>query len=290
MKKVYSITITIIILITYTLIFPQKVQALSTGTTVTTGSVTFNASAIVNGSVKKGQTIEIKIETEKIDSIYAADIYLKYDNTLLKVISMEKGKIISDDKIKIFEVENKFDNEKGTARLQFSCLGKINGFSGSGTLLTIKAEILKDGKLIINSKPGLKTPEEGYNLKLQLVDKEVKEMSFKFTPYDSSATNSNDANSKNVTIPKENIVIPENPVNVESKDAPKVSQEVKEEVKPEVKGDLIDTQKNVTSEERIENSLGNNKYSKLIYIVPFILLISVIYLLIKKQKNKKGIS
>lgn len=147
------------------------------------GTAAFNAKAEVTGEIKKGNTIDIVINTDKIDSIYAADIYLKYDNSLLKITSMEKGDVFSDKSIKTFEVVNKFDNAAGTLRYEFTCLGKINGFSGSGSLIKVKAEVLKDGKFIINSKPYLKNPDENYNLKLQIADKNIKELNFNFTPY-----------------------------------------------------------------------------------------------------------
>lgn len=134
----------------------------------------------ITGDIKKGSKIKITISLNKIESLYAADIWLKYDKSLIKVTNMEKGTIISDSSVQTFQVVNKFDNNTGSARLEFSCLGKINGFSGQGSLLILDAEVLKDGSLNINSKPFVKEPDNNYNLKLQLVNKDVKELNFEY--------------------------------------------------------------------------------------------------------------
>lgn len=146
-------------------------------------SSSYNATVSVTGDMKKGSNIEIIISTDQIDSLYAADIIFDYDKSLIEMESLEKGDILADKSIECFEVKNGVDNEIGEARLEFSCLGKVNGFSGSGSLIILKGKMLKDGKFHINSKPYLKELDENYNLKLQLVNKDVEEMSFSITTY-----------------------------------------------------------------------------------------------------------
>lgn len=159
----------------------------------------------ITGDIKKGSKIKITINLNKIESLFAADIWLKYDKSLIKVTKIEKGAIISDSSVQTFQVVNKFDNNTGSARLEFSCLGKINGFSGQGSLLILDAEVLKDGSLNIKSKPFLKEPDNNYNLKLQLVDKDLKELSFNYSnPGQNTAGESNNDNTNESNVQSNN--------------------------------------------------------------------------------------
>jgi hypothetical protein len=140
--------------------------------------------AVVNGKFEKGKSIEILINIKDIKSFYAGDIEYKYDPSVLKVKSIEPGDLISKSGISKFDAINKVDEQKGTVRYAFSCLGQIDGFSGTGAFVKINAEVLKDeDKFFINSKSFLKNFENNYNLKLQICDKDIKELDYKFTEY-----------------------------------------------------------------------------------------------------------
>ncbi|MBK5240657.1 cohesin domain-containing protein [Clostridium sp.] len=146
-----------------------------------TASLTVN----VKGKMEIGQTIQILINIENIDSLYAAAASLKYDPKVLNIISFEKGDLITKDGTNTFDVENKIDNINGIASFGgFSCLGEINGFSGSGTLLKINVEVLKKDSFHIKSKPFLASPNDIDNLKIQLCDKNIKELTYGFIGYE----------------------------------------------------------------------------------------------------------
>lgn len=139
--------------------------------------------AKVNGTVDQGQKIQILINIKDISSFYAAQMEFKYDTSVLKIDSIEQGDLISKAGVNKFDALNKVDAENGTASYAFSCLGKINGFSGSGTFLKINAEVLKKDSFHINSKPFLKQSDKDMNLKLQIVNSDINEVDYQFVPY-----------------------------------------------------------------------------------------------------------
>ncbi|MCM0647403.1 cohesin domain-containing protein [Clostridium swellfunianum] len=154
--------------------------------------------AVVNGKIEKGENIQILINVKNIDSLYAGDMEFKYDNTVLKVKSIELGDLITKPGVSKFDAIKRISEQNGTARYAFSCTGQIDGFSGSGTFVKINAEVLKkDDKFFINSKPFLKAFDNDYNLKLQLCDKDIKELEYKFIPYGVSAPSAPDSNTGN---------------------------------------------------------------------------------------------
>lgn len=69
----------------------------------------------------------------------------------LKPQNLRKGNTFSDKSVITFDVGNKFNNSSGTVRLEFSYLGKVKGYSGSGFLVIIKAEVLKE-KFLFSEK------------------------------------------------------------------------------------------------------------------------------------------
>lgn len=139
----------------------------------------------VNGNIEVGQTIQILINVDNIDTLYAGAATLKYDPKVLKIISFEKGELITKSRINIFDVENKIDNANGIASFGgFTCVGQTDGFSGTGTFLKINAEILKKDNFSINSQPFLSSPNDNYNFKIQLCDKNIEIVSYKFKAYE----------------------------------------------------------------------------------------------------------
>ena len=139
----------------------------------------------VKGNIETGQAIQIIINIDNIDSLYAGAASLKYDPKVLKIISFEKGALINNKGTNTFDVGNKIDNTSGIASFGgFSCVGQTNGFSGSGTFLKINAEILKKDSFHLKSQQFLASPNDTYNLKIQLCDKNIKEVAYEFKGYE----------------------------------------------------------------------------------------------------------
>jgi LPXTG-motif cell wall-anchored protein len=139
--------------------------------------------AKVDGTIEVGQKIKIHINIEEIKSFFAGYAKLKYDKDIIKVIDIEKGKLISRAGIEKFEAMNRIDDVNGIIEYGFSCLGKINGYEGSGTFITINAEILKKEGFHINSEAFLKNVDENFNLRLQICDSDINELKYTFTPF-----------------------------------------------------------------------------------------------------------
>lgn len=159
--------------------------------------------AIVNGKVDKGENIEILININQIPSLYCGAIEFKYDPSMLKVKSIEPGDLITNmPGIGKFEAVKNVEEQKGIAKYEFSCLGKIDGYSGSGAVVKITAEVLKKADFQINSKPFLTQTDIVNNLKLTLYDTNVKAaMGYTFKPYkyNVNSVNSGTASSNNTT-------------------------------------------------------------------------------------------
>jgi len=144
----------------------------------------------VKGTMEAGQTIQILINVNNIDSFYAGAASLKYDPKIMKIISFEKGDLITKKGTNTFDAGNKIDNEKGLASFGgFSCLGQVNGFSGSGVFLKINAQLLKKDSFYIKSIPFLASPNDTDNLKIQLCDKNIKVVSYAFKGYEFKVNN-----------------------------------------------------------------------------------------------------
>lgn len=139
--------------------------------------------AKVNGTIAKGEQIEILINIKDIKSFFAGQVDFRYDTSIFKIKKIEQGDLISKSDVNKFEAINKIDEASGTVSYAFSCLGKVNGFSGTGTFVKITAEVLKNEGFSINSKPFLKQFDKDNNMKLIICDSDIKELEYKFTPY-----------------------------------------------------------------------------------------------------------
>jgi hypothetical protein len=176
LKKIFSVLIVFLLLMV---------------NTVVSADTSPSASINIKGNIEAGQNIQILINVSDIKNLYAGAAKFKYDKNILKVTGFEKGDLINKSGVNVFDVGNKIDNNNGIAEFGgFSCLGKVAGFSGSGTFLIINAEILKKDNFHIKSIPFLADTNEDNNLKIQFVDSSVKDMNYNFTGYDFK-TNSN---------------------------------------------------------------------------------------------------
>lgn len=98
----------------------------------------------VNGNLKKGSEIDIIINVENIRKLYAGDIRLNFDKESMELLSFKSGNLINNKDINKLEFGGKIDKSKNDLAYQFTCTGKVEGFSGSGDLAIIKAKLLKD--------------------------------------------------------------------------------------------------------------------------------------------------
>ncbi|MFT8314001.1 MAG: cohesin domain-containing protein [Clostridium sp.] len=155
------------------------------GNTVAFADTNPNVSIDIKGNIEVGQSIQILINVSNIKNLYAGAAKFKYDKNILKVTGFEKGDLVSKSEINVFDAGNSIDNDNGVAEFGgFSCLGQLPGFSGSGTFLIIDAQVLKKDSFHINSVPLLSDPNDDNNLKIQLIDNNIKDINYNFTGYD----------------------------------------------------------------------------------------------------------
>lgn len=154
------------------------------GNTVAFADTNPNVSIDIKGNIEVGQSIQILINVSNIKNLYAGAAKFKYDKNNLKVTGFEKGDLVSKSG-NVFDAGNSIDNDNGVAEFGgFSCLGQVSGFSGSGTFLIIDAQVLKKDSFHINSVPLLSDPNDDNNLKIQLIDNNIKDINYNFTGYD----------------------------------------------------------------------------------------------------------
>lgn len=113
----------------------------------------------VSGEIKKGNKIDITLNLKDVSNLYGGDVKFLYDKELLSVDRIEVNRQLVG---KVMMESNETD-KSNMARYYYTLRGQDPGFTGSGKLLTIKATVLKDGKLVL-------TPNK---LIIQLVEKKV---------------------------------------------------------------------------------------------------------------------
>lgn len=138
----------------------------------------------VNGEVKKGNTIEINVDISNINRFYAASIEYVYDKEILQVESITSGELIKKEGLNKMEFGGDVKKSPNKIDYYFTCTGKVEGFSGGGRFITIKAKVIKDGSLNITSKPFAQNIDNNNNMKLQLCERtennDIKELNYKF--------------------------------------------------------------------------------------------------------------
>lgn len=148
----------------------------------------------VNGQVKKGENIEILVNVKNVEGFYAASVDFIYDTTLLKVESIAAAEFITKYSNEIMELGGETDKNGNTASYSFTFLGDKPGIKGSGTIATINATVLKNGKLSISQD----------NMKVKLVKKSennVVNYEYRFIGYGiPSNGTSNDGNDSEINI------------------------------------------------------------------------------------------
>lgn len=131
----------------------------------------------VNGEIKKGSKITISINASNVSRLYAASVDYVYDPSVIKVKSIEGSSLIKDSENNKMELGGETDKDGNKASYQMTFTGKVDGITGSGELVKIEAEVLKDFNLVLSES----------NLKIKLVyisnDYEVTDMSFKYNGF-----------------------------------------------------------------------------------------------------------
>ncbi|MBD7915642.1 cellulosome anchor protein, partial [Clostridium sp. Sa3CUN1] len=112
----------------------------------TTPSVSYT----VTGEAKVGNIIEIAVNISNVTDLYGGSIDFLYDESLLEIESVTKGNIFGNTEILTpLGANGKIEN--GQASFAISMKGNKTGVSGNGTLAIIKAKILKEGTVKLNT-------------------------------------------------------------------------------------------------------------------------------------------
>ena len=156
-----------IVLITLILIFLFPLKAYANTT-----SVEIN----VDGNIKKGEEINILINMKGLENLYAASVNFTYDKSVLNIVSITAGDSIKKYADEIMEIGGEVDTTNNKTSYSFTFLGDKEGINGDGTLAIIKAEVLKDGDLLIG--------QDSMNIKLvKRVGDSVENYDYKFIGY-----------------------------------------------------------------------------------------------------------
>ncbi|MBU3108893.1 cohesin domain-containing protein [Clostridium gasigenes] len=131
----------------------------------------------VDGKVKKGEKITINIMAKDVSNLYALSADYIYNPEFIKVNSIEGDSLIKDSKYNLMEPGGQVDKDGNRANYQMTFTGKVNGVSGSGAIVKIEAEVLKDFTIELT--------EENMKVKLVKVDKNynVNRMNFVFNDF-----------------------------------------------------------------------------------------------------------
>jgi len=174
LKNKFSLFLSILFL--FQLIFFNKNN---TAFAATTPSVSYT----VTGETKVGNTIEIAVNVSNISDLYAGSIDFVYDTSLLEIQSITKGNIFdSNDVLTPIGTNGKIEN--GQASFAITMKGNKNGVSSdNGTLAIIKAKILKEGTINLNTTSS-KTEAlnlTGSTIKVKLADSNANNIDYSFT-------------------------------------------------------------------------------------------------------------
>ena len=268
-KKITIITLILIFL------FPLKAYASTTLVEVN-----------VDGDVKKGEEINILVNMKGLEKLYAASVNFNYDKNILKIVDITASDFIKKHSDEIMEIGGEVDTTNNKTSYSFTFLGDKEGINGDGTLAIIKAEVLKDGNLLIG--------EDSINIKLvKRAGDSVENYDYEFIGYgneeDVSTENKeeNDTNNKDESnnIADENMSIPNTENNNENT--------TKEEDTSENIEDKVEIANNTNKEENIflNNILNGNIVESIINnIKNFISGNNSVGILSEEDTNKEDIN
>ncbi|WP_066675716.1 cohesin domain-containing protein [Clostridium septicum] len=162
----------------------------------------------IDGEVSKGKEVTININVDKADRLYGLSVDYTYNPEEIKVTSIQGAGLIKESKDNFFEAGGETAKDGNIANYQMTFTGEVDGISGSGTLVTIKAEVLKDTNLnltednmkikLIGINKDYKVSRMDFNLKEVKEDKkeETKEESKEENTEDSSKPKEENKNDK----------------------------------------------------------------------------------------------
>lgn len=158
MKKIISF------LIIFLSIFTTKAFA------VNDASVNFD----IEGQAKEGNEITININVDNVTRLYAMSVNYIYNPEEIKVKSIEGAGLIKESKDNCVELGGDTAKDGNRAVYQMTFTGKVDGVTGSGNVVKIKADVLKD--------TDLKVTKDNMDVKLIGVNEayEVSKMPFNF--------------------------------------------------------------------------------------------------------------
>lgn len=130
----------------------------------------------IDGGTKKGDKITLYVKVKDVDRLYAASVDYIYNPEELKVTYIGGADLITNNQ-GILELGGETEKDGNRASYQMTFTGKVDGLKGSGNLVKIEAEVLKDCD--INLEP------ENMKIKLVNVDNSynVSNMTFKYESF-----------------------------------------------------------------------------------------------------------
>lgn len=102
----------------------------------------------VDGELKKGQDIVISLNIENVENLYSLSMDYTYNSDIIEIKSIVEGSLIEGNKFEELINEPKKDGDTASYKMTFK--GMVEGVSGSGSIIKIKAKIIGDGTLDIN--------------------------------------------------------------------------------------------------------------------------------------------
>ncbi|MDU1314094.1 MAG: cohesin domain-containing protein [Clostridium septicum] len=159
-----------------------------------------NISFKVDRQPIKGQEITIDVNVENVSRLYGLAVDYNYNPEEIQVTSIEVASLIKDSGLDVFEAVNDTERDGNRANYQMVFTGSVDGVSGNGSLVTIKAKVLKDINLNINEK----------NMQIQLIGineehNATSELSFKLNEVNLNETKENNDSKEEVKKEQENI-------------------------------------------------------------------------------------
>ena len=256
----------------------------------------------ISGQVKRGESIEIFINVKDVERLYAASVDFTYDTELLKVNTISSSEFIGKYSNDIMELGGETDKNGNTAAYSFTFLGDKKGLSGSGTLVTISATVLKDHSLEITED----------NMKIKLVKRNkdtVENYDYKFIGANSKNNNSSidisentDSNEDNPQGNSEGININNNGLIIEDatdndSDEESVISDEDTDNDNSISADDNKNEDDKNSKKQVENSeiknvnlLSNKRDNTILYSIVSCLVIGTIgiggYYIYKRRKKK----
>ena len=138
------------ILLSFLFLFQLILFNINNITFADTLASTPTVSYTVNGETKVGNTIEIAINVSNVNDLYGGSIDFLYDPSILEVQSINNGNVFGSNSVLTpLGANGKINN--GQASFAIALKGNKSGVNSNGTLAVIKAKVLKEGTVKLNT-------------------------------------------------------------------------------------------------------------------------------------------